>query len=70
MKMGTIASLFPYDPTACYALQSVSLRLSAILHYGSWAAVFSISRVVQSPFNSGPFDQFGNGVLGKAPSLS
>jgi len=43
MKMGTIRSQCPYDPAARCALQSVSLRRHAILHYDSWAAVFPIS---------------------------
>ncbi len=42
-KMGTIHLLFPYDAAACYALQSVSLRNLAILHYAA-RAVPSIVR--------------------------
>ena len=35
MKMGTILSPYPYDAAARHALQSVSLRRPAILHYAS-----------------------------------
>jgi hypothetical protein len=39
MKMGTTRSLCRYDAAARRALQSASLRLPAILHYASRAAV-------------------------------
>ena len=42
MKMGTIRSPCPYDAAARPALQSVNLRLPAILHYASCAPGFPI----------------------------
>jgi hypothetical protein len=43
MKMGTIASPFPYDSGACCASQSAKLRRPA-MHYASWVGVFPISK--------------------------
>ena len=37
MKMGNTLSRFPYDAAARDALQSASLRRSAIEHYASWS---------------------------------
>ena len=42
MKMGTIASPFPYDTTARDASPSAKLRQPTALHYASWRAVFTI----------------------------
>jgi hypothetical protein len=39
MKLGIIRSPYPYDAAAHRALQSASLRRTAILHYASRAAV-------------------------------
>jgi hypothetical protein len=56
MKMGTTASPWRYEAIADYALQPTNLQLPAILRYASWAAVFSISRVVRLLFDCGHFD--------------
>ncbi len=55
MKMGTIASRFPYDAAARDAPQSASLRRSAILHYASRTSGYR--RVVRLPLNSGHPEQ-------------
>jgi hypothetical protein len=44
MKMGTNASPWRYDPTACRALQLVGLRRRVILSYVPQFLVFPISR--------------------------
>jgi len=44
MKMGTTRSPWRYDAAIRHALQSANLRLPAILHYASSAAVSPISQ--------------------------
>ena len=39
-----IASPWRYDAAACHALQSITLRRPAILHYAQRAGVFPISQ--------------------------
>jgi hypothetical protein len=56
MKMGTTPSPWRYEAIADCALQPTNLQLPAILRYVSWAAVFSISRLVRLPFDCGHFD--------------
>lgn len=57
MKMGTTASLYPYDAAAAKAIRPDNQRRTTILRYASWAAVFPIPLVVRLPLDSGPFDQ-------------
>jgi hypothetical protein len=53
---GHYSSPWRYEAIADYALQPTNPQLPAILRYASWAAVFSISRVVRLPFDCGHFD--------------
>jgi len=57
MKMGTIRSPCPYDAAARPALQSVNLRLPAILHYASCGPGFPILQGSPVSFDSGRLDQ-------------
>jgi hypothetical protein len=70
MKMGTIASPWRYDATACSALKSASPRWFAILSYGSRAAVFPTSRIVRLPFDSGLLDQISKTTRRANPDVA